>query len=100
VSEQIDAFLLNRSRQKPATEATEQENFCVRPRRYLSFSAFKSLTLIGGLVLGSYLDARSLGEVTEGLHGLALSKLSFRQIDAHLDPIGGTRERLHDRPVS
>jgi hypothetical protein len=36
VSEQIDAFLLNRSRQKPATEATEQENFCVRPAYVLT----------------------------------------------------------------
>jgi hypothetical protein len=53
------------------------------------------------LALCSYLDTRRFDEVIENLRRLALGKLSAVEIDVRLDAtIGGTRERLHDGPVS
>jgi hypothetical protein len=46
------------------------------------------------------LDAWRLGEVKEDLHGFTLGMLGAIEIDADRNAaIGGTRERLHDRPV-
>jgi hypothetical protein len=77
----------------PAKDAT------IKLRHYLNLVGLE-MHGITGLVLDPYLDAMRFGEVIENFRGLALGKLCAVEIDADRNAtIGGTRERLHDRPV-